>query len=130
MAHIQKSNRELYDERREPLYLKDEVTGKYIDLRTTNNAPVLRRLRDELIMGNSRTGIEYVIASWISPPFGIVKGYGIYTQEEAEHLSKRSNEERWGFPDFGSIYDKERLERRIKRLEATHKLNFIPAYQH
>ncbi|MBI4453093.1 hypothetical protein HY636_00450 [Candidatus Woesearchaeota archaeon] len=129
MEHTQKSNKELYEERREPPYLKDRTTSKYINLRTTNDIDVLRRLNDELTQEHSKTGIEYVVASWISPPFGIIKGYGVYVKGEAERLSEQSNEERWGFPDFGSIYDKERLERRIKRLEERHKLSLNLAYQ-
>lgn len=117
MVLTQKSNWELYEERREPTYLKDKATGKYIHLRTTNDIDVLRRLHDELTQVSNETGIEHIIVSWISPPFGIVVGYGVYTKEEAEGLSKLSIEERWGFPDFGLFYNKELLERKIERLE-------------
>ncbi|MBS3121621.1 hypothetical protein J4434_01935 [Candidatus Woesearchaeota archaeon] len=76
----------------------------------------MRRVTNDLHK-SSEEGIEHVIASWISPPFGIVIGYGIYTKNEAEQLSKKSQEERWGFPDFGLVYDKELLERKIEKLE-------------
>lgn len=117
MKHTQKSNKELYKERIEPLYLKDKATGKYIHLRTTNDMDVLRRLHDELTQVFNETGIEHIIVSWISPPFGIVVGYGMYTRKEAEQLSEKSQKERWGFPDFGLFYDKELLERKIERMK-------------
>lgn len=129
MELTQKPNKELYKERRELSYLKDKFTGKYIHLRTTNDIDVLRRLVDELHQ-SSKDGIEYVITSWTSPPFGIVVGYGMYPRKEAEQLSERSQTERWGFPRFGLIYDVSLLEEKIKELNIESSPALNPVYDH
>lgn len=129
MELTQKPNRELYKERMEPPYLKDKATGKYIHLRTTNDIDVLRKLVDELHQ-SSKEGIEYVITSWTSPPFGIVAGYGVYTRKEAEQLSEISQKERWGFPRFGLIYNVSLLEEKIKELNTESSSALNPVYEH
>jgi hypothetical protein len=74
---------------------------------------------------SNRGGGELVIASWISPPFGIILGYGVYSRKDAEMLAERSKHERWGFPRFGSVYDVKRLEERIARLSSPSKSGIL-----
>ncbi len=113
----ERENLKLFKKRKEPPLLSIENNGDYINLRTTDNVSLLQNL---LIYLKQQFGADYVIASWISPPFGIVKGYGTYTKEEAQYLSELSKKERWGFPKFGSVYDKGRLEEKINKLIGEH----------
>src|SRR3989338_1238493 len=107
-----KANIELYERRSEPADLRDPITGKYINLRTTKDVALLEGILSDLIS----MGPDYVLASWISPPFGVIKGYGTYPKEEAESHAKQSQSERWGFPRFGYIYNREKLEAKIEKL--------------
>lgn len=107
-----KPNLDLFNSREEFPELIDSSTGKCINLRTTQDISLVENILSQL---RSKGG-EYVIASWLSPPFGEIEGYGIYQIREARNLSQRSKEERWGYPRFGAIYDQDRLERRILRL--------------
>ena len=104
---------EIYNKRSELKEMIDPATGKYLSLRTTKNLVVLEDILTQL----KQKGQDYVIASWISPPFGIVQGYGVYTKKEAAEIAHQSQSERWGFPRFGAIYDQERLEKRIEALK-------------
>lgn len=103
------SNRDLFGRRIEPPSLTDKNTKQYANLRTTKDIILLQGLLSYI----QKFGTDYVVVSWISPPFGVVRGYGVYTREEAGHLAERSKKERWGFPRFGSIYDKDRLEEMV-----------------
>lgn len=120
-----KSNVNLFQSREELPETKDQSSDKHINLRTTDDISVLESVLHQL----QQKGEGYVLASWISPPFGIIRGYGVYTREEAQVLSRRSQDEHWGFPRFGSIYDKERLERRIEKLREKMFPNTEPSYQ-
>ncbi len=111
-----KTNLELYQQRNEPEILRQDSI--YANLRTSQNLDLIRSLESILkeLSNNSRE--KYVLASWISPPFGRIAGYGVYTKKEAQELNARSKNERWGFPRFGSIYDISRLERKIESLKS------------
>ena len=108
------TNIRIYQRRIEPKCLKS--SDNYINLRVTDNVAILVEILDEL----KTRGPNYVIASWISPPFGVIKGYGVYEKEEVMKLSDASKRERWGFPRFGSVVDQERLEGRIEKLKRYH----------
>ena len=102
----------MFNERRELPELVDVATGKYVNLRTTKDVVLLESILTSL----QSHGPQYVLASWVSPPFNIIKGYGVYIHDKAHHLAQQSSAERWGYPRFGSIIDQERLEKRIEKL--------------
>jgi hypothetical protein len=111
------SNKELFRRRIEPESLKGQFPN-YITLRTTKDAKLLKELVSYL---ENQLGKDHVIVPWLTPPHGTVVGYGVYSIEEAEILTKRSNDENWGNPEFGRIYDVHKLEDRISRLNGTYK---------
>ena len=102
----------MFNERRELPELVDVATGKYVNLRTTKDVVLLESILTSL----QSHGPQYVLASWVSPPFNIIKGYGVYIYDKAHHLAQQSSAERWGYPRFGSIFNQERLEKRIEKL--------------
>ena len=107
-------NDELYESRNEPRSLA-RLRSRHI----LPSYPSLRVFRDKEVIGSlirelEEYGSEYVVVSWISPPFGKVVGYGLYKKREAEELSERSVRENWVFPQVGSIYDKRTLEGKLK----------------
>ena len=111
------SNRILYEKRNEPPNLIDMKTGRYVNLRTTEDIQLLRKVIDYI---DVNFGKDYVITPWFSPPYGRIVGYGIYTREEDRLLAERCRNERWGFPRFAYFFDKEMLEERILKLGLPH----------
>ena len=53
------------------------------------------------------------IVPWLSLPFGLTVGFGIYKAEGAIQLQERCNRENWSFPIFGRVYSKEKLEQKL-----------------
>lgn len=114
-------NIELFLSRNEPQILRDPKRDgqfeAYKNLRTTKDINLVQSLKDILISGSTKNSENYVLGIWISPAFGKIRGYGIYTMEEAIELSRRSIAENWGSPVFGPIYDLNWLECKLKRLK-------------
>ncbi len=104
MTHKTASNWRLYSSRTEPRILRN-TDGSYINLRTCDDPTVSNRLEAMLANYAKKSGDEHVVVPWLSPPFGRIVGYGIYTKRQARELIRMSSEEKWGFPRPGRIYD-------------------------
>ncbi len=115
-----RTNLEIFREREELPYFLDSSLGSYVSLRTAKNKNLLEKTLHYL----KQKGPEYVLASWISPPFNKIVGYGIYTEEEAMMLSERSKTEHWGFPRFGRLYRQGDLEKKIKEKQIQCELDY------
>ena len=110
-------NYELYKNRIEPVVLSRLVSDRlnliyYPSLREIKDKNILNGLIKEL----KKYGRDYVIISWISPPYGRIVGYGLYQTKEAKQILEKSQKEKWGFPRIGRLYDKKNLEDRIELL--------------
>lgn len=109
MAAEQTPNMVLYETRKEPDFLRpigrNALGPIYVNLRTTEDVGLLRRTLACLEGQFAREGKEHVLLTWFSEPFGRIKGYGIYTKEEAEELQRRQEEERWETPHVSYIKD-------------------------
>ena len=104
-----------YSARREPDILTKLNYGKslphYPPIRQITDKKVLRALIGELEI----SGEDYVIMSWVSPADNRVIGYGLYTKEEADSITRESDIENWGFPQVGRQYSKSALEEKLKK---------------
>src|SRR3989344_4545479 len=113
MVRTKHNEEEIFFKRIEPKILKQSGSSyseEYINLRTCVDIHILGTLENEL----SVSGIEDpVIVPWISPPYGIVRGYGIYSREDAKSLSKQAEDEHWVL-QFGRIYDLDWIINKIK----------------
>ncbi len=112
---MKNDNYKLYQSRKEPHTLSklktDSQLATYPSIREIKNEKTIRDLVREL----KALGDDYVLISWISPPYGRIVGYGLYLKKEAESLVERSNDKNWGFPKVGRIYSTERLEDILKK---------------
>ena len=106
------SSRKIYDQRREPACLVIKKGVDYINLRTCQDKSVLECVLDEL----ESSGDDAVIIPWLSPPFNIPRGYGIYSRSTAKELARLDLEEHWVSPTLGRKYDQNRLRRKIASL--------------
>ena len=106
-------NWDLYKARVEPASVKKGE--KFIDPRTSDDLERINALERELIK-MKKTMRDPVLVPWISPPFGRIVGYGIYSQEEANRLASLSKE--WGYPTVGEEYDLDWFSWKIKELTA------------
>ena len=114
-------NYEIYKGRKEPHTLTRLALGVppfYPPIRTLTNANII----DSLINEIRDYGNNFVVMAWITPPFGKVIGYGIYTKKEASDLLEKSKNERWSSPDLGSVYNISNLEERLHSLKHNHTL--------
>ena len=115
MTNNKKSDMELYESRTEPSFLKTRKA--YINLRTCKDLQTLAKTQDFLKnLSESKDG-EYVLLAWLSPPYGLIVGYGAYPIQEARQITNRyKKEEGWTFPQPGRIYDRQVIEERGKKL--------------
>lgn len=104
-------NYQIYITRREPPVLAGLSRGEI------PNYPTIREIRDRRILSSliEELSGENVILSWTSPPYGKVVGYGVYSRGEAAELLQRSKRECWGFPRIGRLYDKQGLEKILRK---------------
>ena len=100
-ANVMQDSWQLYRSRIEPAEVKDG--REYLNVRTCTDVERLQRLEATLRKHHQ----DAVLVPWISPPFGVIKGYGIYARREAERLQHRAEREGWGFPRPGKGYDLE-----------------------
>lgn len=113
---MMKPNWRAYWSRKEPANVKDG--SDYIDLRTCSDLSRLRRL-EQILQAH---GSDTTLVSWISPPFGVIKGYGIYSRLDAARLAQRAEKEFWGYPSVGQQYNIAWFQRRIRRLSENYDL--------
>ena len=109
-------NYEIYKSRREPKVLTNLRRGDvptYPPIRTMKDEKVIESLIKQL----NSLGRNYVLMTWISPAFGRVVGYGVYSKYRAKNISERSKNEDWGFPMIGSKYNINDLERKLNRIK-------------
>lgn len=104
------SNSRLYNERKEPECLAIRKGLDYINVRTCDDKSVLERVLAEL----DAFGDDAVLIPWLSPPFYVIRGYGLYSISEADRISVIEREERWVSYRLGGRFDKSYFLRRLK----------------
>ena len=121
LLNPKESNWSIYQRRDEPPGLKRDpprpFPNEYHNLGDTADIDLVRRVMTYL---EKYFPGDYVIGQWSSPPFGVNKGYGVYSREEHKNLTLRQKEEGWGFPRLGFAFDKDFLERKLSILIETY----------
>ena len=101
----------LYNSRNEPEVLTRLKFGEipsYPSIRNIQDKEILEVILNELNHKRNK-----VILSWITPPYGKIVGYGLYSRDEAKKILLKSRRENWVFPKIGRIYDTTLLEEKL-----------------
>ncbi len=111
------SSQSLYQHRREPTCLVIKKGVNYINIRECKDKLALESVLAEL----DAFGVDAVLVPWSSPPFHIIRGYGLYSQSEINGIYDIEQREHWVSRRLGVRLDRSYFLTRLNRIDSSYR---------